>query len=73
MYKTNLRRVGGSVTPAVPPAILESAGLSAGSRVGVSIDGGRLVVEPDSRPRYTLEELLLEHEKAPEFRHTDRE
>jgi antitoxin ChpS len=58
---------------AVPPAILESVGLSAGSKVGVSIDGGRLVVEPDSRPRYTLEELLLEHEKALELSPADRE
>jgi antitoxin ChpS len=58
---------------AVPPAILESAGLSAGSRVGVSIDGGRLVVEPDLCPRYTLEELLLEHEKVLELSPVDRE
>jgi antitoxin ChpS len=26
--------------------------------VGVSVDGGRLVVEPNPKPRYSLEELL---------------
>jgi hypothetical protein len=26
--------------------------------VGIAVDGGRLVIEPQKRPRYTLEELL---------------
>ncbi|MBC7636755.1 MAG: antitoxin [Acetobacteraceae bacterium] len=58
MHITNLRKVGGSVMLAVPPAILELLQLSAGVTVGVSVDNGRLVVEPQPRPRYTLAELL---------------
>ncbi len=58
MHTTNLRKVGGSVMLAVPPAILELLQLSAGVTVGVSVENGRLVVEPQSRPRYTLAELL---------------
>ena len=58
MHTTNLRKVGGSVMLAVPPAILELLQLQAGSTVGVSVDNGRLVIEPQSRPRYTLAELL---------------
>jgi antitoxin ChpS len=58
MHTTNLRKVGGSVMLAVPPAILELLHLQAGTTVGVSVEDGRLVVEPKPRPRYTMAELL---------------
>ena len=58
MYTTNLRKVGGSVMPAVPPALLDVLQLSAGATVGLAVDNGRLVVEPKARPRYTMAELL---------------
>ena len=58
MHKTNLRKVGGSVMVAVPPAILEMLHVAAGSEVGMSVEDGRLVVSPSPRPRYRLEELL---------------
>ncbi|MGI8841741.1 MAG: AbrB/MazE/SpoVT family DNA-binding domain-containing protein [Caulobacteraceae bacterium] len=58
MHITNLRKVGGSVMLAVPPAILDLLHLRAGAAVGVGVEGGRLVVEPRNRPRYTLTELL---------------
>lgn len=43
---------------AVPPALLDVLKLSAGSKVSIAIDNGRLVIEPSTRPRYTLAELL---------------
>lgn len=58
MHTTNLRKVGGSVMLAVPPAFLDQLHLQAGAVVGLAIDDGRLVVEPKPRPRYTLAELL---------------
>ena len=58
MYTTKLRKVGGSVMLAVPPAILELLHLQAGEAVGLSVDGARLVIEPGIKPHYTLEELL---------------
>lgn len=58
MHTTNLRKVGGSVMLAVPPAILEMLHLQAGATVGISVDGERLIIEPNPRPRYTLSELL---------------
>lgn len=58
MHITNLRKVGGSVMLAVPPALLDVLKLSAGSKVGIAVDNGRLVIEPSTRPRYTLAELL---------------
>jgi antitoxin ChpS len=58
MHVTNLRKVGGSVMLAVPPALLDVLHLKAGATVGVAVDGGRLVIEATTRPRYTLAELL---------------
>ncbi|TKI06724.1 AbrB/MazE/SpoVT family DNA-binding domain-containing protein [Martelella alba] len=58
MHTTNLRKVGGSIMLAVPPALLDVLHLSAGAKVGLAVDNGRLVVEPTARPRYTMAELL---------------
>lgn len=58
MHTTHLRKVGGSVMLAVPPTLLDLLNLAAGARVGISVQDHRLVIEPDQRPRYTLEELL---------------
>lgn len=64
MHTTNLRKVGGSVMLAVPPAFLDQLQLQAGAMVGLAIDHGRLVVEPKPRPRYTLAELLAASDYA---------
>jgi antitoxin ChpS len=55
-----LRKVGGSVMLAVPPALLEILHLQPGAKVGIAIESGRLVVEPRRRHRYTLDELLAQ-------------
>jgi antitoxin ChpS len=60
MHTTNLRKVGGSVMLAVPPALLDILRLRPGTQVGIAIEGGRLVVEPQQRPCYTLDELLAQ-------------
>ncbi len=58
MHTTNLRKVGGSVMLAVPPALLNILRLQPGAKVGIAVESGRLVVEPQQRRRYTLDELL---------------
>lgn len=58
MHTTNLRKVGGSVMLAVPPAFLDQLHLQAGATVGLSVADGHLVVDPRPRPRYSLAELL---------------
>ncbi len=58
MHRTKLRKVGGSVMLAVPPALLDVLHLAPGANVGLTVENGRLVIEPPSRPRYTLAELL---------------
>ena len=58
MHTTNLRKVGGSVMLTVPPALLDILRLQAGAKVGIAVESGRLIVEPQRRRRYTLAELL---------------
>jgi len=66
MHTTNLRKVGGSIMLAVPPVLLDILHLQAGAKVGLSVQSGRLVVEPQERPHYTLDELLAQcNAKAP--------
>ena len=60
MHTTNLRKVGGSVMLAVPPALLDILHLQPGAKVGIAVESGRLVVEPQQRRRYTLDELLAQ-------------
>jgi antitoxin ChpS len=60
MHTTNLRKVGGSVMLAVPPALLNILQLHPGAKVGIAVESGRLIVKPQPRPRYTLAELLAQ-------------
>ncbi|SLP39655.1 transcriptional regulator/antitoxin MazE [Klebsiella variicola] len=46
MYKTRLKKVGGSIMLAVPPAVLKALELSTDSEVGMTIDNGCLIIEP---------------------------
>ncbi|MCY3596005.1 MAG: antitoxin [Rhodospirillales bacterium] len=64
MHTTNLRKVGGSVMLAVPPALLDFLNPGVGAKVGIGVEDGRLIVEPTTRPRYTLEELLARCDDA---------
>jgi len=66
VHTTNLRKVGGSVMLAVPPALLDILQLQAGATVGIAVERGRIIVEPRQRRRYTLKELLAKCDsKAP--------
>jgi antitoxin ChpS len=73
MHTTHLRRVGGSVMLAVPPAVLDLLRLRAGAVVGLAVEDGRLIVEPQARPRYTLDELLAQCDPSVEPTQEDRE
>ena len=72
MHTTNLRKVGGSIMLAVPPAILDLLHLEAGATVGLAVDGERLVVQPQSKPRYTLDELLAQCDSSVALTAEDR-
>jgi len=73
VHTTNLRKVGGSVMLAVPPAILDQLHLKAGATVGLAVDGDRLILEPKLRPRYTMAELLAESDYSQPMSAPDRE
>ncbi|ADY27745.1 SpoVT/AbrB domain-containing protein (plasmid) [Deinococcus proteolyticus MRP] len=60
MHKTYLRKVGGSVMLSIPPALLDVLELTAGTAVGLNVEGGQLTVQPAPKPRYSLEELLAQ-------------
>ena len=60
MHTTNLRKVGGAGMLAGPPALLDILRLRPGAKVGIVVESGRLVVAPQRRPRYTLEQLLAQ-------------
>jgi antitoxin ChpS len=72
MLTTTLRKVGGSVMLTVPPAILDLLHLRAGETVGVTVDGGRLVVESTRTPRYSLDELLAQCDASADAADEDR-
>jgi antitoxin ChpS len=73
VYTTKLRKVGGSVMLAIPPAFLDVLRLHAGAAVALSVDDGQLVVEPQVRPRYTLDELLAQCDASADPTVEDRE
>ena len=60
MHTTNLRKVGGSIMLAVPPALLDLLKIGVGAKVGIDVEDGRLIVEPRARPSYSLDELLAQ-------------
>ena len=72
MHTTNLRKVGGSIMLAVPPAILDLLHLRAGATVGLAVDHGRLVIEPTPKPHYSLDELLAQCDVSAETSEEDR-
>jgi antitoxin ChpS len=50
MHSSSLRKVGGSVMMAVPPAVLELLQMRAGDKLSLSVEDGRIVVHPQPRP-----------------------
>lgn len=73
MHSTSLRQDGDLVVLDVPPALLEILQLSAGSKVRLAVEGGRLVVSPVSKPRYTLDALLAASDQTAPLPPGDRE
>jgi len=60
MPVTTLRASGGAVVMSVPKKLLEIVNLQVGSKVEIGVKVNALVVNParQSKPRYTLEEVL---------------
>jgi antitoxin ChpS len=68
MHTTNLRKVGGSVMLAIPPALVDLLRLQPSARVGAAVESGRFIVEAQLH-RYTVDEWLARCDsQAPRFR-----
>jgi antitoxin ChpS len=70
-YAAKLRKVGGSVMLAIPKPMLHALELTADGAVGLTIQSGRLIVEPKAQRRYSLNELLAQHKSAPKQKRKD--
>ena len=58
---------------AVPPALLDILHLRPGSKVGITVTSGRLIVEPQAQPRYSLNELLAQCDAGAPLTQEERE
>ena len=58
MNTAKLRKVGGSVMLALPPALLNAMKVGVGASVDIEVEEGCLIIKPNARPNYSLQELL---------------
>ena len=72
MHTTTLRKVGGSVMLAIPPALLDLLQLGVGAKLDIDVENGRLIIQPKTRPRYTLDELLAQCDETAALSAEDR-
>ena len=68
-----LRKVGGSVMLSVPQVFLKQLNLSAKSNVDLSLENGKLIVEPINKPKYTLDELLAQSDYSGSLNDEERQ
>jgi antitoxin ChpS len=66
LAKSVLKKSGGSLVVTVPASARKALKLEAGTALNVSVEGERLIFEPDraARPKYTLAQLLAEEKAA---------
>lgn len=72
-HATRLRKVGGSVMLAIPRPMLDALDLAPDAAVGLSITAGKLVVDPQKRRRYSLDELLAQCKPSARRSREDRD
>jgi len=60
MYSAHLRKSGGSVILAIPPALLDLLHIQTNDEVILDVEDGQLLVTPKDKPRYSLKSLLAE-------------
>jgi antitoxin ChpS len=71
-HAARLRKVGGSVMLAIPKPLLDALDLAPDASVDLSIKAGRLVVDPRTRRRYSLDELLAQCKSSARLSREDR-
>ncbi len=67
MLTANLRKVGGSIMVAIPPALLDVTEMHADMEVALTVTDGGIVIRPKKKRRYSLSDLVKQcNPKAPE-------
>ncbi len=56
--QTKIQKWGNSLAVRIPQAFVKEAGVAYGSLVELSVDDGKIVIDPKTEPTYRLEELL---------------
>ena len=64
-----VKKWGNSAAVRIPASVLQSVSLHIDAAVDVREDGGRIIIEPVRKPKYTLDELLdgMTKENIPEL------
>jgi antitoxin MazE len=65
----HIQQWGQSLAVKIPNAFAAETGLSSGSEVDITMEDGRLVITPGTKPRHTLEALVAGI--TPENRHAE--
>jgi len=58
--QTTIQKWGNSLAVRIPKAFVKEARVAYGTRVDLSVDDGKIVIDPHAEPEYRLEDLLKE-------------
>ena len=56
--QTTIQKWGNSLAVRIPKAFVKEAHVACGARVDLSVDDGKIVIDPHAEPEYRLEDLL---------------
>ena len=70
--KTTVRKVGNSLGNIIPAPVVKELALEAGSEIEITLNKGKIIIEPVSKRHYTLEELLAQSDPAADLSPEDR-
>jgi antitoxin ChpS len=73
MHTTKLLKVGDSVMLSIPPSILEMLHLQVGTTISIDVERDTLVLKPQTRKQYTLDELLEKSDYSQPLSQEERE
>jgi antitoxin MazE len=56
--RTKIQKWGNSLAVRIPNAFVREAHVAYGTTVNLSVDDGKIVIDPQAEPEYRLEDLL---------------
>lgn len=56
--QTTIQKWGNSLAVRIPKAFVREAHVTCGTRVDLSVNDGKIVIDPHTEPKYNLDELL---------------